>query len=91
MLIIQSICSSPGYGLTLIAESNSGVLVSAECMAKPGDNPEDVGLTAAKILYQEISLGGCVDTTSQWINLLLMCLGPEDLSKITVGKLSQFS
>lgn len=76
---------SPGYGLSLVAETTSNALLSSEYMANAGETPEDVGLTAAKMLYQEISLRGCIDSKSQWINFLLMSLGPEDVSKIRIG------
>ncbi|KAI3637895.1 hypothetical protein MIR68_004544 [Amoeboaphelidium protococcarum] len=76
---------SAGYGLSLVAESTSGALICAENMALAGQTPEDVGLRAAKLLYNEISRGGCVDSKSQWLNLLLMAFGPEDVSKIRVG------
>ncbi|KAI8059187.1 RNA 3'-terminal phosphate cyclase [Gongronella butleri] len=69
---------SPGFALSLVAESTTGALLSAEKAAEGGQTPEDVGLTAAKLLLREIKLRGCVDTTSQWLNLLLMVLSPED-------------
>lgn len=50
--------SSPGYGLTLIAESTSGTFLSAEVMfCKDGKDvalPEDLGQQAASLLFQEI-------------------------------------
>jgi RNA 3'-terminal phosphate cyclase-like protein len=82
---------SPGFGLSLVAETTNGALYAVECVAKGGETPEDVGLKASKMLYQEISLGGCVDSMSQWIVLLLMVLCPEDVSKTRFGKLSEFS
>lgn len=82
---------SPGFALSLVAESTTGALLSAEKAAQPGDAAEDVGLMAAKMLLREISKGGCVDTSSQWLNLLLMVLSPEDVSKIRVGQLSPFT
>ncbi|KAL1929949.1 hypothetical protein VTP01DRAFT_1103 [Rhizomucor pusillus] len=82
---------SPGFALSLVAESTTGALLSAEKAAQPGDAAEDVGLAAAKMLLREISKGGCVDTSSQWLNLLLMVLSPEDVSKIRLGQLSPFT
>ena len=50
--------SSPGYGLTLIAESTSGTFLGAEVMfCKDGKDvvlPEDLGQQAASLLFQEI-------------------------------------
>ncbi|KAG0743932.1 hypothetical protein G6F57_005861 [Rhizopus arrhizus] len=82
---------SPGFALSLVAESNTDVLLSAEKAAEPGQTPEDVGIMAAKLLLSEIRKGGCVDTTSQWLNILLMILAPEDVSKIRIGDLSAFT
>ena len=47
---------SPGFGLALVAESTTGVLIHSELYAKPGDTPEDLGTQAAKQLCVEISL-----------------------------------
>jgi len=82
---------SPGFALSLVAESNTEVLLSAEKAAEPGQTPEDVGVMASKLLLNEIRKGGCVDTTSQWLNLLLMILAPEDVGKIRIGELSAFT
>lgn len=82
---------SPGFALSLVAESNTEVLLSAEKAAEPGQTPEDVGVIASKLLLNEIRKGGCVDTTSQWLNLLLMILAPEDVGKIRIGELSAFT
>jgi len=82
---------SPGFALSLVAESTTGALVSSETAANPGDTPEDIGKRTAQLLLSEIRKGGCVDSVSQWLVLLLMVLGPEDVSKVKIGKLSAFS
>ncbi len=62
---------SPGYGLTLVAETTSGCLISAECCATTGgeqdgagaagehEEPllvsEDIGRAAAHALLEEIN------------------------------------
>ncbi|XP_063900961.1 RNA 3'-terminal phosphate cyclase-like protein [Zophobas morio] len=79
---------SPGYGVSLVAETTSGALLSAEESATAGVSPFDVGRTAARLLLEEIYRGGCVDTQSQSLALLLMALSPPDVSKIRIGKLS---
>jgi len=73
----------------LVAESTTGVLISTECTAQAGETPEDVGKKAAKQLLYEISKGGCTDVFNQSTHLLLMALGPEDVSKIRFGKLTE--
>jgi RNA 3'-terminal phosphate cyclase-like protein len=77
---------SPGFGLSMVAESTTGALSSAECIARPAELPEDLGQRAAKSLLAEIARGGCVDTQHQAMCLLLMALCPEDLSKVRMGK-----
>lgn len=46
---------SPGFGLSLVAESTTGVLIHTELYAKAGETPEDIGRRSAKQLYLEIS------------------------------------
>lgn len=89
---------SAGLSLTLTAESTSGVTVSAECCldstrrnARGTLLPEDLGVRGAAMLLDEIRKGGCIDTHAQSTALLLMCLGPEDVSRIRMGTLSPYS
>ncbi|ORY06632.1 18S rRNA biogenesis protein [Basidiobolus meristosporus CBS 931.73] len=82
---------SPGFALTLVAESTTGALLSAELAANPGETPEDIGKKCAKMLLEEVNKGGCFDSVCQWVGLLMMVLGPEDVSKIRIGKISPFT
>ncbi|KND04309.1 18S rRNA biogenesis protein RCL1 [Spizellomyces punctatus DAOM BR117] len=109
---------SPGYALTLVAESTTGALLSAECAFQPrrpttgvdnGDEastrgveamlvndyhfatPEDLGVHTTRVLLEEIKKGGCFDTVSQWLGVLFLALGPEDVGKIRIAKLSPFT
>lgn len=84
---------SPGYACALVAETIDGSLLGADCCAKGGgDLPEDVGQQAALQLLHELSLGGCVDRTNQWLVLVMMALSPADLCKVRFGKeLTEFS
>lgn len=82
---------SPGFALALVAESTTNALISADVVGEAQQLPEDVGAAAAKLLCEEISKGGCVDSANQSIALLLMALGPEDVSKLRVGTLSQYT
>jgi len=79
---------SPGYGLSLVAETTNGCLLSSEMMGRGGLLPEDLAIETSQQLLQEILRGGCCDTPSQGIMLLLMALSTEDLSKIRIGKLT---
>lgn len=88
---------SPGLSVCLAAESTSGtVLVAETCLDASREGrgallPEDLGVKAAAMLLEEIRKGGCIDTGAQSLALLLMCLGPEDVSRIRVGTLSQYT
>ncbi|KAJ2767125.1 hypothetical protein IWQ56_001814 [Coemansia nantahalensis] len=82
---------SPGFGISLVAESTTGALMTAELCANAGDAPEDIGRTAARMLLAEIARGGCFDSSHQWLALLLMVLGPEHAAKTRIGKLTPFS
>jgi len=87
---------SPGLSVCLAAESTTGVVVAVEtCLdsvryVRGAVLPEDLGRKASALLLDEIRKGGCVDTGAQSLALLLMCLGPEDVSRIRVGTLSQY-
>ena len=50
--------------------------------------PEDVGVKAARELLVEIQRGGCVDRKHQWLVLLFMALGSEDVGRVRMGELS---
>jgi RNA 3'-terminal phosphate cyclase-like protein len=82
---------SPGFGLSLVAETTTHCLLSGEMMANAQSLPEDVAENACNNLLHEILMRGCVDTPHQSLMFLLMALGPEDVSKIRVGKLSPYS
>lgn len=91
---------SPGYGITLVSQSSTSVLHSSECLSSPPPSssaadqartvqtPEDIALHAARLLLEDISTGGCVDSKHQWLVLLLMVLGKEDVSKCLMGDLT---
>lgn len=77
--------ASPGFGVALIAETTSGSLLSSELCGMGSQQPEHVGLTAADGLLGQIRAGGAIDATSQPLVLTLMCLGPEDVSRVRLG------
>ncbi|XP_065834537.1 RNA 3'-terminal phosphate cyclase-like protein [Oscarella lobularis] len=88
---------SPGFGLSLVAESTTGVVLAVESMsAERTDSgeltlPEDLGEQTAKMLLEEIWKGGCVDSRNQSLAFLLMALGQKDLSKIQSGELTSYT
>ncbi|KAH9622244.1 hypothetical protein KSS87_021327 [Heliosperma pusillum] len=97
---------SPGYGVSLVAETTSGCFISVDTTVSYGRNdelgemdvdekvglksPEEVGVEIASALLGEIELGGVVDSTHQGLLFLLCALCPPDVSKVRVGKLSQY-
>jgi len=83
--------NSAGYSLSLVAESTTGVLLSVERTAEPGDLPEDIGMEGAILLLEEIRRGGVIDSSHQSLLLQMMILGPEDVCKVRFGKLTEQS
>lgn len=89
---------SPGYGLTLVSQSSTGVVRSAESLSvTPGSSaastsqtPEDIALHAARLLLEELSGGGCVDSKHQWLVMLMMVLGKEDVGRCLMGPLTAY-
>lgn len=108
---------SPGYALSLVAETNTQAILSTECAYRPRKHedpaagagsasvgvedslvndynfptPEDLGVRAARQLMTEIKKGGTVDTISQWLNLVFIALGPENVGKVRIGALAPFT
>jgi len=87
---------SPGFGLILTAETNTGVFLSAEVCSNPSGSgtptvPEELGVLGAKMLLEEIYRGGCADSCAQSLAALYMSMGPADVSKYLVGPLSPYT
>lgn len=85
-LFLLILTRSPGYALTLVAESTTSTLHSSEAVSQPGVAPEDIALLATRALLAEIKSGGCVDSKHQWFVLGLMVLGSEDVGRVRMGK-----
>lgn len=78
-----------GYGVVLVAETTAKLcVISQESVALPGEAPEDVGRRAAELLMEQIFEGGCVDAHHQMMVMLLMALGPDEISTIRFGQLT---
>nr|CAB3265499.1 RNA 3'-terminal phosphate cyclase-like protein [Phallusia mammillata] len=89
---------SPGFGICLHGETTTGKFLAAEsCSVPRGDTdeepsvPEDVAVNAANSLLEEIYKGGCVDSNSQYLSLLFMALGEQDVQKVMFGPLTSYS
>ncbi|XP_055376043.1 probable RNA 3'-terminal phosphate cyclase-like protein [Condylostylus longicornis] len=89
--------NSPGYGISLVAETTDGVFYGAEGVydvTEKGENlitPEDLGKDVAFKLIDEIYRGGCVDSSFQWLASLYIALGEKNISKFLTGPLSQYT
>ncbi|RAL09252.1 RNA 3'-terminal phosphate cyclase-like protein [Aspergillus homomorphus CBS 101889] len=77
-----------GFGLSLVAESSTGCLFSADVASPPsgGEAPEDIGKRCAYQLLETVSKGGCVAPAGVPIMLGLMTMGSEDVGRIQVGR-----
>ncbi|KAF3522094.1 hypothetical protein F2Q69_00046260 [Brassica cretica] len=96
---------SPGYGITLVAETIEGCYISADTTVSCGRTDEtgevdedkqerkpaeDTGVEIASWLLQEIEKGGVVDSTHQGLLFILCALCQQDVSKVRVGPLSPY-
>ncbi|ESQ42168.1 hypothetical protein EUTSA_v10013826mg [Eutrema salsugineum] len=96
---------SPGYGISLVAETTSGCYISADTTVSCGRTDEtgeldgekqerkpaeDTGADIASWLLQEIEKGGVVDSTHQGLLFILCALCQQDVSKVRVGTLSPY-
>lgn len=77
---------SPGYALSILAESTTGAMHCAEATSRPGVAPEDIALQATRALLAELEKGGCVDRKHQCLVLLFMVLGSEDVGRCRMGE-----
>lgn len=77
-----------GFGLSLVAESSTGCLYSADAASPPegGQPPEDIGKMCAFQLLESIERGGCVSLEAAPTLLTLMSMGSEDVGRIQVGR-----
>ena len=79
---------SPGYGITLLAETVNHYNYCAEMMGVNGSLAEELGTACSELLLEEIARGGCIDSIHQPLAVLLMAFSPEDVSKIRTGPLT---
>ncbi|KAF2118231.1 RNA 3'-terminal phosphate cyclase/enolpyruvate transferase [Lophiotrema nucula] len=77
-----------GFGLSLVAESSTGCLYSADVASPPegGTTPEDVGRQCAYQLLEVIQQGGCVSRSAAETVFCLMAMGSEDVGRIAMGR-----
>lgn len=77
---------SPGFGMTLVAESKKGWRILAENVGEPGVLPEDIGeKTAYELLYQ-LSKSCVVGQHQTVLALVFMTIGKEDIGRLKFQK-----
>lgn len=77
-----------GFGLSLVAESTTGSLYSADVASPPigGMPPEDLGQQCAFQLLDNIALGGSISLAAAPTVLTLMAMGSEDVGRLQIGR-----
>lgn len=81
---------SPGYSLSLVAETNTGSLLTADATLENND-PEEVAVLATSRLLDEIKYAGVVSTHHQWFLLTLMAFSERKTSQAKLGRVSPFT
>ncbi|XP_006651990.2 probable RNA 3'-terminal phosphate cyclase-like protein [Oryza brachyantha] len=96
---------SAGYGVSVVAETTTGCLISADATVSYPNvdemneesesseltSPEDLGVQVASMLLEEVAQGGVVDSTHQGLLFILCALSPPDVSKVRVGQLTPYA
>lgn len=77
---------SPGFGVTLVAESKRGFRILSDNVGAAQTLPEEVGETTAYQLMEEITTSGCVDRYQLPLCLVYMTIGKEDIGRIKIHK-----
>ena len=77
-----------GFGLSLVAESSTGCLYSADLASPPsgGMPPEDLGQQCAHQLLETLFRGGTTPLAAMSTVLTLMAMGSEDVGRLQIGK-----
>ncbi|KAH8732796.1 RNA 3'-terminal phosphate cyclase/enolpyruvate transferase [Phaeosphaeriaceae sp. PMI808] len=77
-----------GFGLSLVAESSTGCIYSADVCSPPegGVPADEIGKQCAYQLLEKISQAGCVESSSASTVLMLMAMGSEDVGRLALGK-----
>lgn len=77
-----------GFGLSLVAESSTGSLYSADLASPPsgGVPPEEIGRRCAYQLFEVVSSGGTVSLAAAPTVMTLMAMGSEDVGRVQLGR-----
>ncbi|CAH2355371.1 RNA 3'-terminal phosphate cyclase-like protein [[Candida] railenensis] len=77
---------SPGFGVTLVAESKKGWRVLAEGVGSAGSLPEELGEKVALQLLHELSNSSVVGRNQILMCLSYMVIGKEDIGRLKLHK-----
>lgn len=77
---------SPGFGITLVAESKKGWRYYCEDIGLAGDIPEELGEKVAYCLLEEISKSSVVCKSQLPLAIIFMCIGKEDVGRLRISK-----
>lgn len=77
-----------GFGLSMVAESSTGCLYSADVVSPSsgGVPPEDLGQQCAHQLLESVAAGGAVSLVAAPTVLTLMAMSSEDVGRVQIGK-----
>lgn len=77
-----------GFGLSLVAETSTGAMYSADIASNPdgGEVPEDLGKRCAFQLLDCIAQGGFASNVAAPVMLTMMAMGSEDVGRLAIGK-----
>ena len=77
-----------GFGLSLVAESSTGCLYSADTSPRSsgGQAAEEIGIHCAFQLLETISAGGAVSLLAAPTVLTLMAMGSEDVGRLQLNR-----
>ena len=87
---VGAVAAAAATATATAAADDDGPVATAmgAAVAEQVMTPEDIGKLVAARLLEEIRAGGCVDSSMQPLIIMLMALGPEDVSKVRLGSLS---
>uniref|UniRef100_A0A7R9U6Q7 RNA 3'-terminal-phosphate cyclase (ATP) n=1 Tax=Pinguiococcus pyrenoidosus TaxID=172671 RepID=A0A7R9U6Q7_9STRA len=80
---------SPGFAVSIVAETTEGCMISSEAAAEGGTLPEDLGVETAAAVLDQVQAGGFIDEAHHSLCIMLMALTTEDVSRLRVGGLSE--
>ncbi|AAS51213.1 ACL015Wp [Eremothecium gossypii ATCC 10895] len=77
---------SPGWGITLVAETKKGWRYFTEAIGDAGEVPEDIGNKAAYNLLEEISRSAVVCRSQLPLAIVYMVIGKEDIGRLRIAR-----